>query len=222
MAVTLPETKMQKIVEKCKTALDKKVITVQEVASLVGLLNSTAEAVLPASLYLRELQMHQIKSLISNRNYHQNIILTPVCKAEIRWWIHHLHHFNGKQIITPSPDLVIESDASNLGWGAVCNSHRMGGPLSIEEKKMHINALELKAATFAVKSMTKDKNKVLVHLKMDNVTSVAHINKMGGTRSKLLNDLTKDLWEYCLDKQITVTSEFLDSIKRQIGKAETC
>ena len=59
------------------------------------------------------------------------------------------------------------------------NSQRMGGLWSIEEKKLHINALELKAATFAVESMTKtkDKNKILMHLKMDNVTSVAHINK---------------------------------------------
>ena len=55
----------------------------------------------------------------------------------------------------------------------------MGGPWSTQERKLHINALELKAAELAVKALTKENSNLHIHLKMDNVTAVAHVNKMG-------------------------------------------
>jgi hypothetical protein len=79
----------------------------------------------------------------------------------------------------------------------------MGGPWSPLEKKLHINALELKAANIAVRSMTKNRENVHIHLKMDNVTAVTYVNKMGGTKSPILTSIAKDLWEYCLGKKIT-------------------
>ncbi|VDI17049.1 Hypothetical predicted protein [Mytilus galloprovincialis] len=104
-------------------------------------------------------------------------------------WALHLEKWNGKCIISPNPDLIIESDASSKqGWGAVdvAQNIRMGGPWDETEKALHINALELKAAEFGLKSLTKDKTDIHVHLKMDNVSAVAHINRMGGTRSPIL------------------------------------
>ena len=42
-----------------------------------------------------------------------------------------------------------------MGWGAICSQQRIRGPWSAEESKMHINFLELLAATFAVKTFVK-------------------------------------------------------------------
>ena len=59
MVVSLPKQKLDKIIQKCRDVLNSDQVTIQELASLVGSLNSTVEAVIPAALYTRELQMHQ-------------------------------------------------------------------------------------------------------------------------------------------------------------------
>ena len=62
---------------------------------------------------------------------------------------------NGKSILKTETDLTIDSDASLRGWGARCHLQSTGGPWLEEEKRMHINCLELLAATLAVKSFAK-------------------------------------------------------------------
>ena len=76
--------------------------------------------------------------------------------------------------------MVIESDASLQGWGAVCNGTRTGGPWSQLEKQMHINCLELLVASEALKSFLKDQTRIAVLLQLDNQTAVAYINNFGG------------------------------------------
>jgi len=56
-----------------------------------------------------------------------------------------------------------------------------GGLWSQEERQSHINVLEMMAGTFAVKSFTKGKKYIRVHLKMDNTTAMAYVNHLGGT-----------------------------------------
>ena len=63
--------------------------------------------------------------------------------------------WNGKTILKRDIDLVIDSDASLIGWGAACQDQRTGGPWSDQEKESHINCLELLAATLALKTFTK-------------------------------------------------------------------
>ena len=87
---------------------------------------------------------------------------------------------------------MIETVAStmDLGFNYPFPHVKMGGPSDPIEKKLHINALELKAASIAVRSMTKSKEKIQIHLKMDNVTAVTYVNKMGEQNySKLPSDI---------------------------------
>ena len=99
---------------------------------------------------------------------------------------------------------VVASAFEFLEWEGTCPpfsrcdnrnrrlSHRLGGGLpgrearfttgglwSQMEKKLHINCLELLAGSFAVKSFTKDHLCVHVRLRMDNVSAVAYINRLG-------------------------------------------
>lgn len=130
MSVYLPQNKIQNIKMKCQKTLKSDHITIQELASLVGSLNATVEAVIPASLYVRELQMFKTKCLIQEKSYKNKINLSQESKTEISWWIQQLQVWNGKQIITNEPDLVIQTDASTMGWGFHCpfSQTRMGGP----------------------------------------------------------------------------------------------
>ena len=42
------------------------------------------------------------------------------------------------------------------------------------------------------------KGPVLGAVSMDNVAAVWYVNHLGGTKSKVLADLTTQFWEYCL------------------------
>ena len=145
------------------------------------------------------------------QSYETVVHLTPECKAELQWWLNSILRWNGKSVLRPSPDLVIviTSDACLNGWGAHCNGVNTQGLWTQEEQQRHINTLELKAVFFAVKAFIKTYQKVPVHLKFDNSTTVSYISKMGGTRYFNLIQITKELWDYWLQKEITITAEHL-------------
>ena len=97
---------------------------------------------------------------------------------------------------------------AGLGSSLPRGSHE--GTLSQQESNtLHINALELKAALFAVRAFTAKERQLHVHLRMDNRTAVAYVLKMGGTRSSVLVGIAQELWGYALTKQITLTAEYL-------------
>ena len=93
------------------------------------------------------------------------------------------------------------------GLGAVCDGTRTGGPWSHAEQEMHINRLELLAATLAVKAFLKDQRGVSVKLQLENQTAVAYINNMGETVSP---QLTK-MWALSKDIVLTAQSIFRGS-----------
>ena len=53
----------------------------------------------------------------------------------------------------------MKSDASKEGLGAYCQDQRTGGPWSEEDRKLHINALELQAAKFEILAFTHSRKK---------------------------------------------------------------
>ena len=81
------------------------------------------------------------------------------------------------------PQCTIETDASTVGWRAFCQGEATGGCWSMEEQTLHINKLELLAVSFALKSFLKKQVVKSTLIKSDSMTVVAHLNKLGGTRS---------------------------------------
>ena len=223
MMVSLPRDKIEKITKKCQNVIQSDQTTIQELASLIGSLNATVEAVMPAALYVRELQMHQTRSLLKFQSYHAKITLPEACKREILWWIQKLQDWNGKEILAPCPDLTIETDASLKGWGFHCQSleMRMGGPWNYLEQKLHINALEMMAAENALKILLEGRENIHVHLRMDNMTALTYINRMGGTRSSGLTQIAKRIWEFCLQKKVRLTAEHIPGVQNEIADWES-
>ena len=121
----------------------------------------------------------------------------------------HLEHCNSKPLLSPGPDLIIETDASRSGWGATANGQMVKGHWTMTESEDQINALELRAVWLALKTLAKDRVNCHVHVRADNVTAVSHINRMGGTRSSKLVGITLELWQFCLDRQIFLSAEYL-------------
>ena len=95
--------------------------------------------------------------------------------------------------------------------GAFCQGVSTGGPWSLEEQKEHINLLELKAVKLALLTLTKRKQVNTIHLQIDNMTALSYLLKMGGTHSQKLLILTKEIWNFLIDRQIMITAEYLPS-----------
>ena len=106
------------------------------------------------------------------------------------------------------PDLSIETDASLLGWGASAQGESTGGLWSTQERQSHINVLELQGGAFALRSLVRESH-LHIRLMMDNTTAISYINHMGGTRSKSLAQHAVELWQWCLDRGLTVSAEHL-------------
>ena len=81
-------------------------------------------------------------------SYDTPISISPPAREDLQWWVQHLGNWNGRTIQTTPPELVIETDASKTGWGAYSQGEFTGGCWSKDEKMLHINDLELMAATF--------------------------------------------------------------------------
>ena len=111
-----------------------------------------------------------------------------------------------------NPAIEMATDASTLGWGAVCNGQSAQGMWSPLEKQKHINELELLAVYFGLKSflfLLKGKH---VCLKSDNSTTVCYLNAMGGTKSPLCNKLAKSVWMCCVQNEIWLTACHLPGV----------
>ena len=119
------------------------------------------------------------------------------------------------------PELIIESDASTQGWGATCQGSDTGGPWSAQEKSRHINCLELLAATVALKTFVNNRTRLSVLLKLDNTSAVAYINNQGGTISKNLVALTRDLWMWCLEQNIHIQAQYLPGVQNCTADRES-
>lgn len=221
LTLSLPREKVTKIKNSCKQMLEQKKVSVRDMAQLIGQLTATNQAILPGPLHYRSLQILKTKALHSGGHYDHQIYITQEVEIELQWWLTKLDHWNGKALLRPDPHLTIQSDASLQGWGANCQNTKIRGLWGEEEKTLHINQLELKAAMFAVQSLAKDIQNKHVLLQLDNKTAVVYINKMGGTVSKQLNQLASQFWNWCLQKQITVTADYIPGKSNVIADWES-
>ena len=212
LTLSLPRDKIRKVRKECQEVMESPQNTIRQLTKLLGLLSSTIQAVFPAPLYFRHLQEVKNAAFALDRSYDSLISLSPLALEELTWWRDNLEAWNGKGLVSGSPDMVIETDASRKGWGAYCMGVSTGGQWTQGETQLHINCLELLAGAFAVQTFVRGKVCMKVCLLMDNMTAAHYINKMGGTKSPILARLAVDLWNWCLDHQIHIEAHYIPGV----------
>ena len=207
----LPREKVTQAVREAQNLIQEGTASARQLSRLIGRFTSTLPAILPGPLHYRGLQ--QLKhAALRQGGYDSSLPLTTEAKQDLEWWVRNLAQVNGRGLIRELPSMILETDASLSGWGAVCGNQRIGGPWTQAESQFHINALELLGATFAVQAFAKDKAGIVIHIKLDNSTAVAYINHMGGTKSHQLWSLSKTLWEWCLQRQIFLVASHIPGV----------
>jgi hypothetical protein len=69
----------------------------------------------------RHLQMTK-NLVLKGQNYDAKVVLSQEAKKDLDWWSNNLKEFNGKNIVLNQGSVVIQTDATSLGWGPVCQN----------------------------------------------------------------------------------------------------
>ena len=134
MKLSIPSEKFRKIQQDARRMLDQESVSVREIARFVCKTTATTRAILLAPLHYRALQM--LMNSVLPLNYTQEEIsikyetvvsLTPASRADLEWWITFENVPLGAPVCPPDPTIIVHSDASNKGWGAVLNSQSQTG-----------------------------------------------------------------------------------------------
>ena len=108
---------------------------------------------------------------------------TETISAHLDWWQNPANVMRGADLHPKDRSIQLFTDASNEGWGAHLNQTSTKDLWSDREKRLHIDVLELKAVSLALRSFKDQCQNQTVLVATDNSTVIAYINKQGGTHS---------------------------------------
>ena len=125
---------------------------------------------------------------------------------DIRWWSSNIQTATRK-ILHNSPDVVVYTDASQMGWGAhIDHDNNTSGVWSKSESLRDINYLELLAVRLALASLLDSRSNIYVRIMSDNTTTISYINSMGGCKAIECNSLTKHIWDWARERKIWLSA----------------
>lgn len=213
MTVTLTDDKKQRIKSMCKLWKENCSGSIKDLAKLIGSLVASLPGVEYGPLHYRDLEVLKTDLLrVHKGNFNKRITLNSGAQQELSWWVNNVDKAT-KRIHHGKPSLLLRSDASKKGWGASFEGLKAGGRWSQLEMSEHINVLETKAIFFALKSMCSSVKNTHLRVEVDNATAVCYINAMGGVRSPKCNDIAKQIWAWCIERNIWLSAAHIAGVK---------
>ncbi|XP_043468351.1 uncharacterized protein LOC122502395 [Leptopilina heterotoma] len=206
--IELTETKRNSIYQRVLRFLRDKKCSIQELAQFIGTLVSACPTIRYGWLYTKRLEREKFLGLRRfNNNYKAKITLSSLVQPDLEWW--------EKKIQTSSNAIrehkykrEVFTDASLTGWGA---GEKANGLWNQEERSLHINELELIAAFLGLKRFIKNDRNCEILLRMDNTTSIAYINRMGGIQHPHLTQVARQIWHWCEERDLWFLASYLPS-----------
>lgn len=211
--VFLPEAKVTKILNMARLLLSKERVIVPDLASFIGLVINAFYAILEAPLYYRSLERDKIAGLGISRDFDRLTQLSESSRSELQWWIENVKSKNGKPIRLRKATVLLQTDASLLGWGAYHKNSEtsIGGRWSVYEAENHINYLELLAIFYALQSFCSQLSDIHIRIQSDSTCAIAYINNMGGMASTQMDSLAKKIWNWCFERNIFLSASHISS-----------
>ena len=137
-------------------------------AKILGKFSSSFIGAPLGKLNYRSLERTKLQALkVQKGNYEKFTDLTESCKKGLTWWKNNI--FNSESpILMDNPTHTLSTDASLLGQGASFENESTGGQFNLEECKLHISVLELKAVLFGLQYFCYSFSNSHILLKIDN------------------------------------------------------
>lgn len=209
MTVTLTPERVESVKQSCSEALKSRVLSVRTLAQVIGKIVASFPAVKHGPLHYRHLDWDKTEALKMHKgNFDCPVRLSEAAKTELEWWLSNITHASNDISLT-DPDITVFSDASDEGWGCECESARANGTWLPVEAAFQINYRELKAGLFALQSFLSEVENKHVRLMMDNTTAVACVNHMGTSHSRVCNEITFTIWQWCLQHNVWISAAFI-------------
>ena len=214
MNISLTEKRKNKLLQACFLVKGSVKVSIRLLASLIGLMVASFLAIPMGKIYYRYLEKEKTVGLrLGKDNWEKKILLSEKALEEIDWWIRNID--SKTPIDRGKPTIIITSDASEKGYGAVCDGRVINGMWTCKEKENHINFLELLAVYFALKVFADNLFGTHIRLRVDNMTVLHLIKNFGTCKTDKLNKLTKKIWEYAMRKQLWLSIEYVKSSENE-------
>lgn len=217
MTLNLPIEKKVKIKKKVMEFLQKKTCTIRQFAEFLGLLTSACPAVRYGWVHTKLFEREKFLALKTNLdNYDKRMYLPKYIKPDLLWWRDHIDSAYAP-FCSNNYSMEIFSDASLTGWGASCGSEVANGHWKASESSLHINKLELIAAFYSLKIFGYNSKNCNILMRIDNTTAIAYINRMGGVQFPHLNQIAREIWEWCENRNIFIFASYIKSIDNKVA-----
>ena len=218
--VFLTEEKIVKIFNLAKYLLGKEIIIVRQLASFIGLVINAFFAIFEAPLHYRALERDKLIGLNNSESpdrYDNTMCLSAESKKELYWWMNNVRQKNGKCIRSKNIEMICRTDASFLGWGAydLQSGKCTNGRWKVKELEHSINYLELLAVFHALQALYGSYNGIHIQFQVDNCSAECYINNMGNMTSIEMDMLAKDIWQWCLDRDIYISASHLSTFENE-------
>ena len=214
MVFSLPPSKIDKLQGLGSSILSCQNVSIRQFAKFIGLIISTFDIFPQGKLHFRSLEIQKTNALRkAGGNFDAPFVLDASSRSEIQWWLLLRAEEFSTSIKIPPISITISTDASRVGWGAICDTDNSFAQdtWSSDYVNLHINELELRAIQNALLTLCGTLHNAHVHVKSDNSTSVAYINKMGGN-TPALDSVTKEIWAWCLDANIWISASHIAGV----------
>lgn len=216
MTVSLTEDKKLKYIQSCDSLAKLDTVSIRELACVIGKIISTFPGVPFGPLHYRTLELAKIKALhMNDQKFDASVKISDDMKAELRWWSESL--LDAKNVITKgSIDIEMMTDATLTNWGAKCGVSTAGGvftPQELLRTKGNINACEMLAVFLSLQAFLFQLKGKKVLIRSDNMTTIAYIAHMGGTKSAICNSLAYEIWTWCQGHDIWLSAEHIAGIQ---------
>ncbi|KAI2643795.1 hypothetical protein H4Q32_029973 [Labeo rohita] len=151
--------------------------------------------------------------------------ITPSCRKTLSPWTDIVFLRSGVPLEQVSRRIIVTTDASKTGWGAVCNGQAAYGGWTGPRLHWHINCLELLAVFLALRRFRPLVQGKHVLVRSDNTATVAYINHQSGVRSFHMSQLARHLllWSQHRLRSLHATyipgeaNRMADSLSRQVS-----
>ena len=211
LEITLPQDKIEKVQKNVLDLLSIEYPTIRRVAEVLGLLIAYTPAVEYGMSHVKKLESSRNKALGWSRgDFGAEMILSQEAIQDLEWWLDHVQ-YSFRVMRSDTPDLTMSTDASEEGWGAVCNGQSTGGRWD-EDEYRHINILELEAIYLGIQTYCRQGG-LHVHVATDSTTAMAYVRKMGGVRSPACNEVAMKIWNWAQQTGSWVSASFLPGVQ---------
>ena len=173
---------------------------------LLGHMTSLEKLVPWSRIRIRPVQFYLQDAWEPERDLEQWIVTSAELGLSLQWWRLDDNLRKGQRIRDPQPDLLLFSDSSSVGWGAHLGDLEAQGVWSTRERQSHLSILELRAVFLALQAFKSTVQGKAIVAMTDNTTVVGYITNQGGTHSRVLNDLTRELLDWACQNKVWLSA----------------